>query len=163
MNVTTFIYPSLLLMDGFPSSTSDKELACQCRRYQEKWVRSLGQEDNLEESTATHSSILAQRIPWTEEPGGLSIGSIGSQSWVQLKRLSTHVHTVDGYLGGFQSLVIMNKAAMNISIHISWMYTQMWNYKVTGQTHVSLSRSCQTFFPSAYQYFSTPQCNFFFL
>ena len=35
------------------------------------WVRSLGQEDPLEEGMATHSSILAWRIPWTEEPGGL--------------------------------------------------------------------------------------------
>ena len=34
-------------------------------------VRSLGREDPLEEAMATHSSILAQRIPWTEEPGGL--------------------------------------------------------------------------------------------
>ena len=33
--------------------------------------RSLGQEDSLEEGTATHSSVLAWRIPWTEEPGGL--------------------------------------------------------------------------------------------
>ena len=33
--------------------------------------RSLGQEDSLEESMAVHSSILAWRIPWTEEPGGL--------------------------------------------------------------------------------------------
>ena len=33
-------------------------------------VRSLGQEDPLEESMATHSSILAWRVPWTEEPGG---------------------------------------------------------------------------------------------
>ena len=35
------------------------------------WVRSLGQEDPLEEEMATHSSILAWRIPLTEEPGGL--------------------------------------------------------------------------------------------
>ena len=34
-------------------------------------VQSLGQEDPLEEETATHSSILVWRIPWTEEPGGL--------------------------------------------------------------------------------------------
>ena len=38
---------------------------------QETWVRSLGQEDPLEEGMATHSSIRAWRIPWTEEPGGL--------------------------------------------------------------------------------------------
>ena len=37
---------------------------------QETWVRSLGWEDTLEKEMATHSSILAQRIPWTE-PGGL--------------------------------------------------------------------------------------------
>ena len=38
---------------------------------QEIWVRSLGWEELLEEGMATHSSILAWRIPWTEEPGGL--------------------------------------------------------------------------------------------
>ena len=43
----------------------------------ETWVRSLGQEDALEKEMATHSSILAWRIPWTEEPGGLQ--SMGSQ------------------------------------------------------------------------------------
>ena len=41
----------------------------------ETWVRSLGSEDPMEEEMATHSSILAWRIPMTEEPGGL-------QSWV---------------------------------------------------------------------------------
>ena len=38
---------------------------------QETWVQSLSQEDLLEEVMATHSSILAWRIPWTEEPGRL--------------------------------------------------------------------------------------------
>ena len=38
---------------------------------QETQVQSLGQEDALEEEMATHSSILAWEIPWTEEPGGL--------------------------------------------------------------------------------------------
>ena len=37
---------------------------------QETWVRSLGQEDPLEEEMTTHSSILAWKIPWTEDPGG---------------------------------------------------------------------------------------------
>ena len=37
----------------------------------EMWVCSLGQKDPLEKETATHSSILAWEIPWTEEPGGL--------------------------------------------------------------------------------------------
>ena len=49
---------------------------------QETRVQSLGQEDSLEKGMATHSGILARRIPWTEEPGGLQ--SIGSQNWAQL-------------------------------------------------------------------------------
>jgi len=44
---------------------------------QETWVQSLGQEDPLEKGMATHSIILAWRIPWTEEPGRLQ--SMGSQ------------------------------------------------------------------------------------
>ena len=38
---------------------------------QETWVQSLGQGDPLEKGMATHSSILAWKMPWTEEPGGL--------------------------------------------------------------------------------------------
>ena len=49
---------------------------------QETWVPSLGWEDPLEKEMATHSSILAWRIPWTEEPGGLQ--STGSQSQTRL-------------------------------------------------------------------------------
>ena len=47
------------------------------QKTQEMYVRSLSQEDALEKEMATRSSILAQRIPWTEEPGGLQ--SMGSQ------------------------------------------------------------------------------------
>ena len=45
--------------------------------WQETWVQSLGGEDPLEKGMATHSSILAWRIPWAEEAGGLQ--SMGSQ------------------------------------------------------------------------------------
>ena len=48
-------------------------------RNQETWVLSLGQEDPLEKEMTAHSSILAWKIPWTEEPGGLQ--SMGSKSW----------------------------------------------------------------------------------
>ena len=58
---------------GFPAGSVVKNLPA----MQETWVRSLGQEDPLEKEMATHSSILAWRIPWTEEPGGLQ--STGSQ------------------------------------------------------------------------------------
>ena len=48
---------------------------------QKTWVRSLGQEDPLEEGMATHSSVLAWRLSWTEEPGGLH-GVAKSQTWL---------------------------------------------------------------------------------
>ena len=52
------------------------------QKAQETWVQSLGWEDSLEKEMATHSSILAWKIPWTEEPGGLQ--SMGSQSQTRL-------------------------------------------------------------------------------
>ena len=58
---------------------------------QETWVQSLGWEDPLEEGTATHSSILAWRIPRTEEPGGLP--SMGSQR-VRHNSAAEHTHTL---------------------------------------------------------------------
>ena len=58
---------------GFAGSTVAKNLPS----IQETWVRSLGWEDPLEKEIATHSSILAWKFPWTEEPGGLQ--SMGSQ------------------------------------------------------------------------------------
>ena len=54
-------------MEGFPGGSDGKESACN----EETRVGSLGQEDPLEKGMAPHSSILAWRIPWTEEPGGL--------------------------------------------------------------------------------------------
>ena len=54
-----------------PRWLSGKESACQDRRHRRNHVQSPGQEDPLEKEVATHSSILAWRIPWTEEPDGL--------------------------------------------------------------------------------------------
>ena len=61
---------------GFCSGSAIKNLPA-IRDPQETQVQSLGQEDPLEEDIATHFSILAWRIPWTDEPGGLQ--SIGWQ------------------------------------------------------------------------------------
>ena len=55
------------LSRGFPDGSAVKNLLVK----QETWVQSLGQEDSLGEEIATHSSILAWKIPWTEESGGL--------------------------------------------------------------------------------------------
>ena len=75
---------------GFPGGSDGKDLPA----MRETWVWSLGQEDRLQKGVATHSSILAWRIPWTEEPGGLQ--SMGLQSvrhdWVT-KHTHTHTHT----------------------------------------------------------------------
>ena len=51
----------------FPGSSVGKESACNA----ETSIQSLGEEDSLEKGMATHSSILAWRIPWTEKPGEL--------------------------------------------------------------------------------------------
>ena len=65
--VKTYSYKINILWDviwGFPGGTSGKEPTCQCRKCKrEMWVQSLGQEEPLEEGMATHSSILAWRIP----------------------------------------------------------------------------------------------------
>ena len=58
---------------GLPRWHNGKDSACHLQEIQEIQVRSPGQEDPPEGSMATHSSILAWRIPWTEEPGGLSV------------------------------------------------------------------------------------------
>ena len=80
------------------------------QEMQETPVRSLGQEDPLEEGMATHSSILAWRIPWTEEPGGLRY--MGSQrirhDW------SEHACTVHNYLGKFLLAIIQKSDCRNI-------------------------------------------------
>ena len=57
----------VLLNLGFPGGLDGKNLPVMWKTQ----VQSLGQEDSLEEEMATHSSILAWRILWTEEPGGL--------------------------------------------------------------------------------------------
>ena len=58
---------------GLPGGSAGKNLPAML----ETWVRSLGWEYTLEKGKATHSSILAWRIPWTVEPGGLQ--SMGMQ------------------------------------------------------------------------------------
>ena len=65
----------LYINECFPGDSVVKNLPA-IQEPQKTWVQSLGQEDPLEKEMATHSSILAWRIPWTEEPGGLqSTGS----------------------------------------------------------------------------------------
>ena len=60
---------------------------------QESWVQSLGQEDHLEEGMATHNSVLAWKVPWTEESGGLR--PKGRKESDRTEQLTTHLVTED--------------------------------------------------------------------
>ena len=90
---------------------------------QDTWVWSLGQEDPLEEEMATHSSILAWRIPWTEEPGGLQfMGLLKSHTWFSN---NTHTHPTSSLsihllrdTGCFHILAVVN----NVLRTLGYMY-----------------------------------------
>ena len=85
-------------MLGFPSGSAVKNpLAVQ--ETQERWVWSLGWDDTLGEGMETHSSILAWRIPWTEEPGGLS--PQGHKESDTTEWLSTHAQMLMPGLNAF--------------------------------------------------------------
>ena len=66
-NCGEFYFPLYTFM-GFPGGSDGKK---NLPAMQETWVRPLGQEDSLDKGMATHSSILAWKIPWTEGPAGL--------------------------------------------------------------------------------------------
>ena len=68
--------------DELPRWLGGKRICLLTQETQEMWLQSLGSEDPLEEEMATHSSILARKILWVEEPGRLQ--SVGSQSQTQL-------------------------------------------------------------------------------
>ena len=70
----------VLVVKNTPANAGDTEM----------WVRSLGQEDLLEKGMVTHSSILAWRIPWTGEPGGLQSVHGVTKSRTGLQQLSMH-------------------------------------------------------------------------
>ena len=97
---------------------------------QETWVQFLSQEDPLEKGMATHSSILAWRIPWTEEPGGLQY--MGSQR-VTIEWLSTHTHI--GHLGGVGELLT------DVGITHTWKLYHPWRVTFESQCQSPVQRS----------------------
>ena len=83
-----WIYPHLV---GFPGGSVVKNSPAK-QETQETRVRSLGWEDPLQKEIATHSSIPAWRIPWTEEPGGIqSMEQQKSRTWLGNKTTITHL------------------------------------------------------------------------
>ena len=113
------------------------------------WVRSLGWEDSLEEGMATHSSILARRIPWTEEPGGLQ--SMGSQrvgyEWSYLALAAaaakllqlclTLYDSIDGSPPGSPIPGILQARTLEW-VAISFSSAWKWKVKVKLLSHVRL-------------------------
>ena len=67
--VYIYIYTHTYVHTHFPGDSVVKNPPAM-QELQETWVRSLGGEDPLEQGLAAHSSVLAWRVPWTEEPGG---------------------------------------------------------------------------------------------
>ena len=101
---------------GFPGVPSGKEPACQHRRH-ETQVLSWGWEDLLEKERATHSSVLAWEIPWTEEPGRLQ--SMGSHrvrhDWSNL----AHTQTCQIYKNLINAWWLSNWKHNTIIFHLS--------------------------------------------
>ena len=78
-----------------PRWHSGKESSCQCRRCKERQVWSLGWEDPLKKEMATHSSILAWKIPWTEEPDWATVHGVAkSWTWLSPHLTITILHTI---------------------------------------------------------------------
>ena len=111
---------------------------------QEPWVWSLGWKDPLEKEMATHSNILAWRIPWTEESGGL--WSMGSQrirhDW------ATFIHSVIQYLffsGLFYFVLSPPGSAMHAFLFYGWVITPLcintrlsiYSYTDTGKANLT--------------------------
>ena len=80
---------------GFPGGDSGEEPLCHCKMMHETRVLSLSWEDPLEEDIATHSSILAWRIPWTEKPGlQAAVHRVAkSQTWLKLLHMHKPIFT----------------------------------------------------------------------
>ena len=98
---------------GYPDGSVGKNLPADAGyRRQERRIWSLGREDPPEEKMATHTSVLAWKIPWTEEPSRLQ--SMGSQSRTQL---STHTHTHTQYVVHYNSIFPFCLLHALISVH----------------------------------------------
>ena len=119
----------LCMLKGFPG-----DLVKDLPAMQETWVRSLGQKNPLEKGMTIHSSILAWRIPWTEEHGRLqSMGLkrvgcyvksllfflIDQYSFICIYHKAFIYSSLSRYLSYFQFLATTNKAALNIYVSLS--------------------------------------------
>ena len=102
----------------------------------ETWVQSLGQEDSLKKEMATHSSILAWRIPWAEEPGGLQF--MGSQRVGHDRATNTHSQTLSSefsegmYFWFLTSFYFLTELLGNLEA----LYSTEWVSLASGPRHI---------------------------
>ena len=89
------------------------------QEMQETWVQSLGRQDPLEEEMPTHSSILAWRISWTEEPGGLQLMGLQTvlHEWAHTQRTQLR-----GWALAFPIEDIHQKGKVNINSLKNYLY-----------------------------------------
>ena len=104
------------------------------------WVRSLGQEDPLEEGMSTRSNILAWRIPWTEEPGGLL--STGLQE-------SETTEVTEHILAGTKPLLCLRLVQRTLRLPLTqWLALQRWSWDQQHQDHLGVVRKANSRTPS---------------
>ena len=118
---------------------------------QETWIGSLGREDSLEKEMATHSSILAWKIPWTEEPGGLQ--SMGSQESNMIQQLNHTPSMNMDYLFIQFFLISIIRVAHQASLSITnyWSLLKLMSIEsVMPSNHLILCRPLllHSIFPS---------------
>ena len=107
----------LPIIHGLPRWLGGKESTCQCRRQ----VRSLGQEDPLENKMTNHSCILTLKITWTEDPGVLK--SLGSQkSWTWLSNQTTITYNSTCLLNSWSNISLLKPT-------MCWLCAKSWPYK----------------------------------
>ena len=110
---------------------------------QETWVQSLSQEDPLEKEIATHSSILAREIPWTEEPDGLQcMGShrVG-HGWEHARtRTHTHTHTHTN------TLRINVFTSYHALLQAHWVLLCLWSWCLTPRMSCPCFSTCWAHF-----------------
>ena len=107
---------------------------------QEPWFRSLGQDDPLEKEMGTHSSALAWKIPWTEEPGRL--GSM--RSWrIDHDSVSKHNNSKrEPSLLQIYSVSVNGLSLISLSVHFLWVFPGHFDTEHLLISHQSLTKPC---------------------
>ena len=129
------------------------------QEMQEMWVRSLGQEDPLEEEMATWSSIPAWKIPWTEEPGGLQ--SMGSQSQTQLSEHRSTVYSASQLQRSWLFSTDISQTPISVAFSSSCVFLKYSPPTITVKMYVSFKIPVKLpFLPQTRKLVSFPSLSF---